>query len=387
MKSIRDPLHGAYIKVHEDELDVVESQPVQRLRRVHQLGLSSVVYPGATHTRFEHSLGVMHLAGEMAESVGLNDRHIRAYRMAGLLHDVGHSPFSHATEAFLERDLGVSHEELSCQIVDDLASEGILPVEPLHVKDIIRGDSEFPIVAADVDVDRMDYLQRDAHNTGIDHGRIDAQTIIQFADIVDGDIVFDETCLQALEDLFMSRFHMTRSIYEHHTSKIAEAMLRRAVDYYLNEDTVTMDDVASLDDHQLHARLYDRGGLSGDLYTRLADRSLFKRALYLGESNLGRDRLVELSETISDIEATEREIADLADVSSHHVLVDPPQIPSGGQIDVKVRLNETITQLAELSPVPSNISDAEWRNTTLGVYTPTEHREEVSEAARRVLGV
>ena len=118
---IQDALHG-YIQLEDEEEKIVDRPEMQRLRRIQQVGLSSLVYPSATHTRFQHSLGVMHTAGKFADSLGINGDRRKELRIAGLLHDSGHGPFSHASEVVAEKN-GFSHEELSCKVVDSLEDE------------------------------------------------------------------------------------------------------------------------------------------------------------------------------------------------------------------------------------------------------------------------
>ena len=380
--TIRDPLYG-YITLAPDEQRVVESRPVQRLRRVQQLGLSALVYPGATHTRFEHSLGVMHLAGRLAESVNLDEESIKAYRLAGLLHDVGHSPFSHATEPLLQRRLGIDHEQQSCRIIDELDEEGLLPVDADHVKNIVLGESPIDIVHGDVDADRMDYLRRDAMNTGVEHGYIDTDTIINFAGLDDGTITYDKKCIHALEGLFAARLRMTHSVYEHHTCKITEAMLARAVEAYLDESDATMGDIAREDDYQLHARLLNASGTARRLYENLVNRNLFKRALFVGQDTLGRERLRELEEVLDHetVREAEADIAAAAGLEEDTVLVDPPVTPARESPSVAVYNGGRTAPFADLSPLPGTLYESKWRATTFGVYAPAQHTEEVSEVA------
>ena len=154
---IRDPIHGN-IPVSDSEKRLIDTEVVQRLRRVRQVSLSSLVFPGATHTRFSHSLGVMHLAGELADSLGISDSAYRTVRIAGLLHDIGHGPFSHASGDVAE-SFGRTHEERSCELIRDELAD-IIPeeVEIGRIEEYIHGDATVNIVAGEIDADRMDYL-------------------------------------------------------------------------------------------------------------------------------------------------------------------------------------------------------------------------------------
>lgn len=385
MKNIRDPIYG-YIQIYDDEEPVLSRPEIQRLRRVRQLGLTPLVYPGASHSRFEHSLGVLHLAGQFSNSIGLSEYKTQVYRLGGLLHDVGHAPFSHATERLVERDVGVSHEERSCQIIDEMGS--ILPVPPKEIKSTIRGESKYDIIAGDIDVDRMDYLRRDALKTGVEHGQIDTPTIIQFAKRVDSDIVFEWKSLQAIESLFNARFRMMKSVYFHHTSKIAEAMLDLAVDTFTDETNTDMEEIMKWDDYQLHTNLLSSGGVAQKIYQRISERDLYKRAVYLSDVNASRDTLTQVGENIQNRRRKfEKKIAEEAGVESHHVVLDPPEPPKKYSSNVLIDKGGRINPLSDVSPVSEQVTAAEWKNTIFGVYAPKSDVKNVIKATEKVFGI
>ncbi len=377
---VRDPLYG-YISLSEGERKILDTPQVQRLRRIRQLGFSSLTYPGATHTRFEHSLGVMHLAGEFAESLDLSDDYITDVRLAGLLHDVGHGPFSHASETILEEE-GRSHEEISCAVVDELAD--ILPASPDHVKALIRGNAEVNLIAGAIDADRMDYLRRDSGATGIEHGTIDTPTIIKYADIEDGMLVFDEKSVQALEGLLTARFHMIKSVYYHHASTIAETMLQRSLEHYLSQTQMSVDDLMKLDDYEMHNKLLNADGAAHYFYKRLTERDLYKRSLILDEMALPRSSISYLEE-MADAQELEQEIAAKADLDSRHVLVNTPSTPSESPFEARIRTRDGIQHLSDVSSIPAALKEAEWRTASLDVYAPEEHAEAVKSAAKPVI--
>lgn len=381
MTTILDPVHGEYVSLREGERAIIESPIVQRLRRVNQLGLSNFVYPGATHTRFEHSVGVMHLAGRLAEQVGLEEDAVEAYRLGGLLHDIGHPPYSHELEPILEREVGISHEERTCELIDEFDVK--FPVDREWVKEIVRGESEYDIVAGNVDVDRMDYLNRDASHTGLSHGNVDVDSIIQFAVRYGNGLAFDEKGIEALEGLFTARLHMTKSVYRHHTALILGQMLRRAVNGYIEEADVSAEEVMQWDDYQVHTHLYESESDSGELYRRIANRRPYKRAVFEEEADIGRDGLRAVDEQITDWRSAEAAIAAEAGVNPRAVIVDPPRIPSGESHDVRLATRRgEIVNLSERSPLPEAVAAAEWRMTSFGVYCPPEHVVSVGDAAK-----
>ena len=214
-KVIQDPVHGNII-VDGIFLDVMDRHEMQRLRSVKQLGLGNLVFPGANHTRFEHCLGTYHLSGRMAYSIGLDKEDSDVVRMAGLMHDICHPPFSHCLESTMERETGLDHMELARSLItgkvpnhtsvnddlfdgiepigDTISREGIDPEEVCNLiaypdstsdnlESYVGGSDHFPskdyahqIIHGPVDADQMDYLMRDAYYTGISHGTIDCET-------------------------------------------------------------------------------------------------------------------------------------------------------------------------------------------------------------------
>jgi len=187
MKIIKDPVHG-YVEVDDPLLPLLDSPVMQRLRAVRQLGFSYLVYPGANHTRFEHSLGTMHLAGLMARQLRLPADEALLVKTAGLLHDIGHGPFSHAIEPFMEEYTGRGHHQIREVLVGtgtwDLISEA--GIDPGAVCALIEGDHPLGgIIHGDLDVDRMDYLLRDAHYTGVPYGTVDAHRLIHSVMLAD----------------------------------------------------------------------------------------------------------------------------------------------------------------------------------------------------------
>ena len=381
MKNIQDALHG-YIELSDEEVNVLDSPEMQRLRRIKQLGLSSLVYPSATHTRFQHSLGVMHIAGRFAQSLGLDEEKKKELRMAGLLHDSGHGPFSHASEVVAEKE-GHSHEDFSCEIVDKL--EDSYSVDPVRVRKIIKGELEIGhVVAGDIDSDRMDYLMRDAHASGLKHGQIDYETIIRLAQIDSRRLVFDSKAVQALDSLFTARFHMMKTLYQHHTSLVAEKMLQRSLENFL-EEGVGVNELMRMDDYTAHSRLSKSDGSAGILYERISERNLYKRAIVWGPEELTREGLKSVEKRIGNPRRLEKQIAEEASVSEYEVIIDKPSIPDHEELNVKIKSGQDIGPLEDFSPIPEALEDARWRNVALRVYAPEDKIKEVKSSAETVL--
>lgn len=176
MKFIRDSIHGN-LKLDDFEIKIIDTYPVQRLRRVKQLGFSYLVYPGANHSRFEHSIGTLYLASSLAESLNLSKEEKEIVRIAALLHDIGHGPFSHVSENIL----GYSHEDLTVKVIKKSVIADILR-EKFQVKeitDVIKGKGILgQMLSSELDVDKMDYLLRDSYYTGVAYGIIDIERLI-----------------------------------------------------------------------------------------------------------------------------------------------------------------------------------------------------------------
>lgn len=378
-ENIRDPLYG-YIEIDETERQIIDTGEIQRLRRIKQLGLSDLVYPGANHTRFQHSLGVMHLAGKFAESLNLNEKRKKELRLAGLLHDSGHGPFSHASEKVAE-EKGLSHEDISCRKVEQL--EDIMPVDADRIKKIIHGELEIAqAVAGEIDADRMDYLQRDAFFSGVEYGNIDAETIIRVAEIDSRRLVFNHKGVQALEGLLTARFHMIKSVYTHHTSKISEKMLQRSLENYLEQGN-NVEKMMKMDDYQAHNQLLNSEGPAKNIYTRIKDRELYKRALVWDIDDLDKQEIRYLEKI--DERNLEEKIAEEAGLKKEEVITDKPSTPEIQEIDIRIKKNGEIRNMKHHSPIPEALTEAEWRLVNMAVFTPQKHREKVHQAAKRVL--
>ncbi len=231
-KYIRDALYEDFIVVEGPALDVMESPCFQRLRRISHLGLASYVYPGATHSRFSHSLGVMHLMKEALRSLSIKGIRVpddvgQAAIVASMVHDIGHGPFSHALEHTL---VDVRHEDITRAIVDrklrpilgDALTDGILS--------IFNRESSYPFIEellqGQIDVDRMDYLRRDAMMCGVNYGMIDVVRILHTLTVTDdGHLAVEEKGKHAVEGYLVGRYLMYWSVYFHKTNLSIQALL------------------------------------------------------------------------------------------------------------------------------------------------------------------
>ncbi len=279
---------------------VVDTPAFQRLRYVRQLGHAFLVYPGATHTRFEHALGAYGLArralatlAERGRLAGLTERDALFIRLGALLHDIGHYPFSHA----LEESGLTSHETLardllaSSPLADVLRGHGFAdPAAELGA--LIRGESDHPLaglISGSTDLDKIDYLKRDALMCGVPYGEVDVDRLLATLTVVELDgkrrVGIHEKGIAALESLLFAKYQMYRNVYWHHAVRSATAMFKRLVHEALVDralDTATV--AETTDDGLMHELLgADRTGLA----SALRERRLYKRALEVLPSELG----------------------------------------------------------------------------------------------------
>lgn len=233
-KIFNDPLYG-FITVYSDLIfDIIEHPYFQRLRRIKQLGLTDLVYPGANHTRFHHALGCMHLMEKALESLKnkgykISDYEFESALIAILLHDIGHGPFSHVLENSLLQK--VHHESLSLLFMEKLNEE--FDGELNLAIEIFKGEYKRPffhqLVSSQLDIDRLDYLNRDSYFTGVVEGVVSADRIIKMLELVNDEIVISEKGIYSVENFLNSRRLMYWQVYLHKTTICAEEMLIQIV--------------------------------------------------------------------------------------------------------------------------------------------------------------
>ncbi|MBS1571025.1 MAG: HD domain-containing protein [Bacteroidetes bacterium] len=230
LKIINDPVHG-FVKIpYEILFDVIEHPYFQRLRRIGQTGLLNLIFPGATHTRFHHAIGAMHLMFTALETLKLKGVQIakeeeKSALLAILLHDIGHGPFSHALENMLMEDW--HHEKLSLLLMKDLNNQ--FQGELSMAIEMFLG--KYPrkffnqLISSQLDVDRLDYLKRDSFYTGVTEGNINTQRIISMLNVADDELVVDYKGIYSIENFLTARMFMYWQVYYHKTSALAEHIL------------------------------------------------------------------------------------------------------------------------------------------------------------------
>ncbi len=319
-KYIYDTVHGG-ISLTGTSLELVGHPLVQRLWGIRQTGLAHLVFPGANHTRLEHSLGVLFLCRAMGEALDLPEEEVEQISLAGLLHDLGHTPFSHTLEPVLREETGGGHEEQTRRWIQGeetpgglLSGAGIRGYRPESLSALLERHGQAPrevarllsppgvpgrpyvseMLHGAIDADRLDYLKRDAHYTGVAHGVIDHHRLLETLDRERGHLVFAEKGLPAVEGFLLARSLMYSSVYYNKTVRIAELMLQGAVERWSGP---LREGWWQLTDGELLARLQEAPGPSGELARRLVVRQLYKRVAILGPgASAGlRGRLRELA--------------------------------------------------------------------------------------------
>jgi len=381
MTEIRDPVHG-YVQLEGLALEIADTPQMQRLRWIKQLGLASLVYPGANHTRFEHSLGAYHLADLLASHLSLPEEDRMLVGAAALLHDVGHGPLSHATEVALAPYLRKEHESI-IDILKKSELRAVLDRYGLKASEIqaaINGVGLGQIVSGEIDVDRMDYLIRDAHYTGVAYGVIDRLRLLQKMTLHGGELVVEAGGGQAATSLLISRLLMHPSVYYHHVCRISECMIAAAIRHMIEEGT-SASCVKDMDDIELFNSLQEAGGYAAEMAWRIRSRRIFKRAVYVGLERID-PTILNISEKILG-----QEIAHEAGVDANYILVDIPTLTDTPEGNFPALVEGEVKLLRDVSPLVSILERAHRATWRFGIYCRDEDREKVVRAARRCLNL
>ncbi|MGE5661609.1 MAG: HD domain-containing protein [Ignavibacteriales bacterium] len=402
---ITDPVHR-YIGFSAVERDLIDTSVFQRLRRIRQLAGAHLVYPSAQHSRFEHSLGTMHVAGYAGESLlrkGFieNEDNIQQLRLAALLHDIGHGPFSHLFEEVLENKCSMTHEDMGKKVIleseigDVLSGHGFTPADICRLS-FGESKSSFlnEIIAGSLSADIMDYLPRDSLFTGAEYGKIDYHRLIaSFEVVATGHLAINKSALYSFESMLISRYEMFKAVYFHKTVRSAEVMLLHSLaqadnhlqitkitlDKFLNlTDEITLDQICSIDKNENAAKL------ARDYRDRRLLKCVYEKFLHK------QDRLYNKM-SISTLEELRLRICDIAGVDENTVFVDASRAPSMPLTPSKEEINSIIlvdkewaydTPISEI-PVISSITGF---LDMLRIYTTAESRNAVSSTIDKVLG-
>ena len=382
MTRVRDPIHD-YIDLTPLEVRLVDTPAYQRLRWIRQLGPTNLVYPGANHTRHEHCMGTCHVVGRIADSIGLDSHDKQLASVAGLLHDLGHSPFSHLGDevAGLEDHVIRTTKLVSdTEISDILSEEGI---DSKEINEIIQGAHKLgPLVSGDLDGDRLDYLVRDAHYTGVSTG-VDAGRLITTMAMVDENLVVHQGGLPAVEALLTARFAMYPTVYFHSFVRGAELMLARATNSAISSNKFTHDDFATFTDHKFLSELDRAGGFPQKTVKDFENRRIVKSAVSITKKQAEDSGLNRSSK-----EEYENSIAAKLGLDASDIYVDLPPLSVVPGLKVKIlKDNDEVVLARNLSRLVSGLYEAQFDHWRGRVYGPSGIEDEVSSEASKVLGL
>jgi len=345
-KLVRCPLYGfAGLSKREDQL--LDTVAMQRLSRIKQLAHTYIVYPSAVHTRLEHSLGTLFLAGRICDQLRLPQRQKQVIRIAALLHDVGQGPFSHIWEEPMRWINGEEycHEDVTKLMIEN--DQGIRKVLGNLRHEVLKVFSEeslsSDIISSSLDVDKLDYLRRDSYHTGVAYGLFDIErvirTVCKLSEAGRDYLAAHEKGKDALESYRLARYAMHMQVYEHHTRLIADDMFLKATKLAFKEDVLAeedfkisndpnkfVDNFLSVDDYSIqHLILQKSTGIAKNLIQDIQNRRLLKRALVVPltkegvENPITRKKIIEMSR--KEIEDAEKKIARELRIDSAYVIV------------------------------------------------------------------
>ncbi|MCL5878026.1 MAG: HD domain-containing protein [Candidatus Bathyarchaeota archaeon] len=408
---IKDPVHG-YVYITEQEKKIIDTYPMQRLRRLRQLAGSEYVYPGANHTRFEHSLGVMFLSGQVLVnphiSKVVSDDEVDMCRISALLHDCGHGPFSHVFEHLLIKDLEKTHEDITSWIIeksevsDHLSKMGYNPKEvgglavgKLHKKNRAFLDQ---IISSAVDVDKQDFIVRDTYHTGAEYGFIDVYRLIHALDLLGENLAVELGALSALEAFVIARIESFKSIYFHRVGRAAQIMLATAMAKANEELGLTAfrtpEEYLVLDDYTVWSALKKckaSNKIISDLENRRMLKCAYERTFYEKDAMISN-----LFGQESYRNQVRGEIAKAAGVEFDSVIIDVPTVPSvpyhhavlmeSTEIPVFTRSAAGEKKLQRLSESSKIFETLKGFMNILRVYTDQANRAKVEKATLKVLG-
>jgi len=408
---IKDPVHG-YVYITEAEKQLIDSYPFQRLHRLRQLAGSEFVYSGANHTRFEHSIGVMYLAGKLTENQNLSqllsEDEVQIVRMASLLHDVGHGPFSHVFEHLLVKFLSKTHEDMTRWIIQKSELRDIISglgydadaIGKLAVGELRRRGKAFldQIIQSAVDVDKLDFVVRDTYHTGAEYGYVDVFRLIHMLDVLGENLAVDVGALSALESFVLARLESFRSIYFHRVGRAAQIMLATAMEEANDElglvEFDSPEDYLALNDYTVWTMLKEckkSRGIMENLERRRLLKCAYDRTFHV------REKMVPSIFSVDEVrEQMRNKIASEAGVEPQAIVIDVPTVPSVPyhhsdllepmEIPVfqKTRKGEKIP--LRLSDISAVFDVLKGFINILRVYTDEKHLEKVAAASAKIIG-
>ena len=400
---IADPIHK-YIRFTELEKKIIDSKVFQRLRRIKQLAGAHLVYPAAQHSRFEHSLGTMHLAGLAGEhlfSIGVLDKEsIQELRVAALLHDIGHGPFSHLFEEALKATSNKNHESIGAEIICKTELSDILSgfgYSPSVISEISFGNSKVKfkneIISGSLSSDLMDYLPRDGFFTGVEYGKVDYNRIINsFRVTNNGSLALDISSFYSFESMIISRYEMFRAVYFHKTVRSAEVMLLHSLllsSEILNLSKISLTDYLKLTDDSILLKISSspNNEMAKEMVSNYLERKLLK-CVY-ERFIRKRDNFTKLNR--DKIEELRLKIARLSNIDEKRIFLDTygislvPLAPNKQEMKSILLVSEDEFFKQPVSNLPLVNSITGYLD-MIRVYTNHKDRKKITNISKNVLG-
>ncbi len=403
---IIDPIHD-FIRVYNSELKIIDNPIFQRLRRIRQLSGAHLTYPGAQHTRFEHSLGVMHIAGRASQTLQekgvLKADDIDSIRLAALLHDIGHGPFSHLFEEVLQQKKKISHENIGKQLILKTEIGDILSKSGKDKKFITKlafGGSKFPfmneLLSGSLSVDMMDYLPRDGYFTGAEHAKIDYKRITQSLDVFQKKLALEKSALYSFESMMHSRYQMFKAVYFHKTVRSAEVMLLESIklaDSEIGFTSMKLDDYVKLTDEYVLSKLLALEGnsdlkrarkIAQDYQNRQLFKCVFER-IVTGNLKLSKIKTNQIKQDISRKSKVDETEIFVDSSITPSLPLNPSNKESQDIILTYTENNQLKAEKISISKIPIVSAMSGFMN-ILRIYTPKQNRNKVEIAAKSILG-
>jgi len=399
---IIDPIHD-FVRVNSNELKIIDTSIFQRLRRIRQLSGAHLIYPGAQHTRFEHSLGVMHIASMAGHALNekgiVSSDNIQNLRFAGLLHDIGHGPFSHLFEELLQKRK-ISHENigrdiiLKTQIGDLISANGF---NKKFITELAFGDSKFQfmneIISGALSADIMDYLLRDGYFTGAEHAKIDHNRLTYSLDVYKNKLALEKSAL--VNTMMISRYQMFKAVYFHKTVRAGEVMLLESM--YLAEEelglsSISLDEYLKLTDEVILSKLLNlpernsKLRIAKKIATDYLNRNLFKSVFEVSVTGN--------AVTKKRMQSIREEVSKKSKVDINEIFVDSSNTPSiplspskKESKSIIILERDGVKTAAKEMPISDIrlVSVMSGFMKILRVYTTVKNRKKVEIAAKSIL--
>jgi uncharacterized protein len=411
-KIVRDPIHGD-INITGMLVDLLKTPEVQRLHNIKQLGFAHLVFPGAHHTRFEHSLGSSMIASQIADILALNGKEKELITCAAQLHDIGHGPFSHTLESILLERFGVNHVDLTEKLILgnydilDVKEQQYISAPKVHeildkyqvnekdIVNIIRGKLSkksylSQLLNSTIDVDQLDYLMRDAYYTGVAYGMIDLQRLLQTIMIYKGNLTIMRKGVNVVENILMARALMYSSVYFHKTVRIPELMLSKALEEIPGAEPF---EFFRMTDAEIMTSLKTMGQFQQEIITRLKYRDLFKQAYAVSSQDLDKQgfNVVKKLEDVLIRRQKEHELEDVFNIPKGHIIIDVPRSellraePRINKTDIQVIDRKEIKTLDDFTPVAKAIRSRIAPDWAIMLITDEKYRKIVAKKSEALL--